>query len=88
MKGYPVSRGAPPRAGVCILRVERQSKERMLITVTTTLDVNLSSLRHTQSVTGPGDALALVAEFLREYERSEISEQNPDCLKNSGHGDD
>jgi hypothetical protein len=43
----------------------------MLITVTTTFDISLSSPHHTQSVARSDDALAIVADFLREYEQSE-----------------
>jgi hypothetical protein len=56
---------------VCVLRVERQGEDRLLITVTTTLDVSVSSSSHTQSAASPDDALALVAGFLREYEQRE-----------------
>jgi len=66
MKGCLVSRGTSPKVAVCVLRVERQSEGRLLITVTTTFDVSLSSPCRAQSVARPDDALAIVADFLRE----------------------
>jgi hypothetical protein len=66
-----VARGTPRGAAVCVLRVETLGDDRLLITLTSTLDLNLSSQRHTQSVTTGDEALALVADFLREYEAGE-----------------
>jgi hypothetical protein len=72
-----VSRGTPPWAAMCILRVERQGEDRVLITVTSTFDVSLSSPRHPQSVTRSDEALALVADFLRECEHSKNFSSEP-----------
>jgi hypothetical protein len=66
-----VSRAGPPRTAVCVLRVEPRGPGEVLITVTISSNVSLVSQRRSKSVARVGDALSLVASFLREYERSE-----------------
>ena len=56
-----------PRVAMCVLRVESRGAEGVLITVTTSSDISVTSPRQTRSLTGPEEALALVAAFLREY---------------------
>jgi hypothetical protein len=58
---------------VCVLRVERRGETGVLITVTTTPDVDVTSPGRTQSVARCDEALSLVAGFLQEYKYGEIS---------------
>jgi hypothetical protein len=61
-----------PRVAVCVLRVESRGEVGgVLITVTTTPDVQARAPGRTRSVTGFGEALQLVAGFLDEYEQGE-----------------
>lgn len=60
-----------PRIAVCVLRVEDRGPGGVLITVTTTLDVTVTSRGNARSVASYDQALSLVASFLREYASSE-----------------
>jgi hypothetical protein len=72
MKEWPVSHTARSKTAVCVLRVERQDENGILITVTTTFDVSLTSSRRTQKkVASAEKALSLVAGFLLACERGE-----------------
>jgi hypothetical protein len=51
---------------MCVLRVEKRGEGAVLITVTTSTDVNTPLSRRTRAVAEPAEALAAVAEFLRE----------------------
>jgi hypothetical protein len=67
-----------PRTAVCVLRVEPRGEDGILITITITPDVSLTSSCHSRSVVRSDDALALVASFLKEYERHEdLGTQTP-----------
>jgi hypothetical protein len=63
-----LSRVGPSKTAVCVLRVESRGEAGILITVTTTPDVDVKKPGRTQIVTRPDDALALVGSFLRGYE--------------------
>jgi len=52
---------------VCVLRVENRGPGKILITVTTTLDIAASPRSRAQPVATYEEALAVVASFLREY---------------------
>jgi hypothetical protein len=58
---------------VCVLRVEDDGPNGILITVTTTLDIAASPRGEARSVASYEEALALVATFLREYASRENS---------------
>jgi hypothetical protein len=74
----PVSHTARPKTAVCVLRVERQGEDGILITVTTTFDVSLTSPRRTQKkVASAEKALSLVTGFLRAYEHGEDFSAEP-----------
>src|SRR5260370_39730152 len=66
----------PPSTAVCVLRVENRGPGGILITVTTTLDVAASPRGRTRHVASYEEALALVADFLREYAAREESGPN------------
>jgi hypothetical protein len=57
----------PPRVAVCVLRVESRGESGILITVTTSADISVPSPGRTRVVAGTGEAIAEVADFLREY---------------------
>jgi hypothetical protein len=64
-----VSHTARPKTAVCVLRVERQGEDGILITITTTFDVSSTSPCRTQNkVASTEKALSLVAGFLGAYE--------------------
>jgi hypothetical protein len=52
---------------MCVLRVERRGEGGVLITVTTSADISVPSPGKTLVVTGTDEAVAAVADFLREY---------------------
>ena len=66
----------PPRTAVCVLRVEKRGPGEILISVTTTLDIAASPRGRAQSVATYEEALAVVANFLREYAAREDSGPN------------
>jgi hypothetical protein len=66
-----MARSEPPRVAVCVLRVESRGEAGILITITTTPDVQTTVPGRTQSVAQAEEALALVARFLHDYERRE-----------------
>jgi hypothetical protein len=73
-----VSHTACPKTAVCVLRVERQGEDGILITVMTTFDVSLTSPWRTQKkVASAEKALSLVTGFLRAYERGEDFSAEP-----------
>jgi hypothetical protein len=56
--------------GVCVIRAEPQDRSRLLISVTSTLDVEHGGVRESHPVTAPDKALRMVAKFLAECARS------------------
>lgn len=64
-----------PKTAVCVLRIENRGPDAVLITVTTTLDITVTSRGNTRSVASYDEALSLVADFLREYAASENLEK-------------
>ena len=56
-----------PRVGMCVLRVERRGTDGVVITVTASSDISVTAPGRSQPVADVGQALALVAGFLREY---------------------
>jgi hypothetical protein len=68
-----VRRARPPKAAVCVLRVESRDEAGVLITVITTSDVSMRSPGQTRSVANATEALSLVARFLADYEHGEIA---------------
>jgi len=61
-----------PRVALCVLRVESRGTPGLLITVTTSSDISVTTPGRTTSVAGPEEALALVAEFLREFQGNTV----------------
>jgi hypothetical protein len=58
---------------VCVLRIEERGAEGILVTLTTTLDINTAPRGTTRIVATSKQALALVAAFLSEYDSRETS---------------
>lgn len=56
-----------PRVAMCVLRVESRGEGGVLITVTTSADISVPSPGRTRAVAGTDEAIAVVADFLREY---------------------
>jgi hypothetical protein len=68
-----VRRDRSPRTAVCVLRVESRGEAGLLITVTTTPDVNIRSPGKARSVADAAEALSLVARFLADCGHGEIA---------------
>ena len=66
-------RPRPPRTAVCVLRIESRGEAGVLITVTTTPDVNVRSPGKARSVADTAEALSLVASFLADYGHGKIA---------------
>ena len=69
----------PLKTAVCVLRIENQGPGAVLITVTTTLDIAVTSRGNTRSAASYDEALSLVAGFLREHAASENPGQLYSC---------
>ena len=62
-----MARSRPPKAAVCILRVEMRGAAGVLITITTTPDVTTTSPGHAKAVASVDEALTLVGRFLHVF---------------------
>jgi hypothetical protein len=60
-----VKSSRPPKTAVCVLRVEERRPGGVLITVTTTPDVEAGPRGEARSVTSCDEAIRLVKSFLR-----------------------
>jgi hypothetical protein len=57
----------PSRVAMCVLRVESRGEGGILVTVTTSADISVLSAGRTRAFAGAGEAIAAVADFLKEY---------------------
>ena len=62
------------KTAVCVVRVEEHRRGRVLITVTTTPDVETVSQGDARSVTSYDEAIQLVTSFLQQYKCSDTQE--------------